>query len=407
MANPSPPYIKLSNGDVIIFEKLGPQKRAVLLSSESVRLRQGNYLIGATERQLAETIILGYPSPTPTIVEEVLLPTPTTPPPTPPPTPSIPPTIAPPELEKQREQEAAKRDTVNKKLKLQRTLTAATIVATATQLAPLDRINQTINSKVADLQDKAISTLLSLASQLGIEGLDTASPTLPNICPPQSILDKALQIRNSLGTDIENTAKYVDTINASLTILTPIVNGTVTSLDALTLLKTATSVAAKLAPTLPGAVTALISDLDDIRTSITFKSDGTPKLPELQRALALGSEYTSDAAKILQTILIVLDVVDLVLVKCGKKPNALGANTSKLLETIKLTATSIINLTYKGFTFEIVEKPFSSTLKQKIGQAKNSQGIVLLQTEPSFTTDPQVLVNELKLIIDRDNLKAN
>ena len=39
--------------------------------------------------------------------------------------------------------------------------------------------------------------------------------------------------------------------------------------------------------------------------------------------------------------------------------------------------------------------------------ARNKQGIVLLQTEPSFTQDPKVLVEELKLIIDRDNLKAD
>jgi hypothetical protein len=109
----------------------------------------------------------------------------------------------------------------------------------------------------------------------------------------------------------------------------------------------------------------------------------------------------------MQAVITVLAVVDLVLEKCGKKPNEVGANTNKLLNTIKLAATSNIDLTYRGFTFEIVEKPFSPTLKQRIGQAKNSQGIVLLQTEPSFTTDPQVLVEELKLIIDRDNLKAN
>lgn len=315
--------------------------------------------------------------------------------------------MTPEELEKQRKQEAAKRDAVNKKLKLQRALATATAVATVVQLAPLDRINQTINTKIEDLRDKATSTLLTLTSQLGIEGLDTPNPTLPNLCPSQDILDRALQIRNSLGTDIENTAKYIDTINVSLEILTPIVNGTVTSLDALNLVKTATSVAAKLAPTVPGAVTALISDLDDIRTLITFKSDGTPKLPELKRALTLGSQYTSDAAKIMQTIVTVLAVIDVVLDKCGKKPDQLGANTNKLLDTIKLAATSNIDSIYKGFTFEIVEKAFSPTLKQKIGQAKNSQGIVLLQTEPSFTTDPQVLVEELKLIIDRDNLKAN
>jgi len=315
--------------------------------------------------------------------------------------------MTPEELEKQRQEEAAKRDAFKKKVKLQRALTAATVVTAATQLSPLDRINQTVNTKIEDLKDKATNTLLSLASQLGIEGIDTANPTLPNLCPSEDILNSALQVRNALGVDVENTSKYINIVDTSLQLLTPVINGTVTSLDALNVLKTATSLATKVVPVVPGAVTALLSDLDDIRTLITFKSDGTPKLPQLQRALTIGADYISNAAKVLQTVITFLEVVDLVLEKCGKKPNGLGVDATKLLDTIKLASTSLIDEVYKGFTFAIVEKQFSSTLKQKIGQAKNSQGIVLLQTEPSFTTDPQVLIEELKLIIDRDNLKAN
>jgi hypothetical protein len=97
----------------------------------------------------------------------------------------------------------------------------------------------------------------------------------------------------------------------------------------------------------------------------------------------------------------------MVLEKCGKKPNKLGGDIDTLLNTVKLAETSNIQSTYQGFTFEIIEKPFSPTVNRKIAQAKNSQGIVLLQTEPSFTQNPQVLIEELKLIINRDNLKAN
>jgi len=315
--------------------------------------------------------------------------------------------MTPEELEKQREQEAAKRDAQKKRMKLQRALSSAAVVATATQLSPLDRINQTVNSKIEDLRDKATSTILTLASQLGIQGIDTNNPTVPNLCPSQDILSRALQIRNSLGVDIENTSKYINIVNTSLQILTPIINGTVTTVNALNILKTATSLATKVAPVVPGAITALLSDLDDVRTLITFKSDGTPKLPELKRALTIGSQYISNAAVVVQTLLATLQVVDLMLEKCGSKPNQVSEDATKLLETIKLADNSLINEVYKGFTFTIVEKQFSPTLKQKIGQAKNSQGIVLLQTEPSFTQNPQTLVEELKLIIDRDNLKAN
>lgn len=315
--------------------------------------------------------------------------------------------MTPEELEKQRQAEAAKRDALKKRIKLQRAFATAAVVATTTQLTPLDRINQTINTKIEDLRDKATSTVLTLASQLGIEGIDTANPTLPNLCPSADILNRVLQIRNSLGVDIENTSKYVNLIDNSLQLLTPVINGAVTSVDALNILKTATSLATKVTPVVPGAITALLSDLDDLRTLITFKSDGTPKLPELKRALTIGSEYISDAAKILEVVLTALQVIDLILQKCGAKPNELGVDTNKLLNTIKPTGESIGNEIYKGFTFQIAEKYFSPTLNQKIGQAKNSQGIVLLQTEPSFTQDPQVLIEELKLIIDRDNLKAN
>jgi hypothetical protein len=316
--------------------------------------------------------------------------------------------MTPQELEQQRQQEAEVRAAEKRKSNLRNAFAIGSATVTvAAAFLPLDRINQTINTKIEDLKSKAISSLSNQAAKLGITGLETGNPQLPDLCPPRVILDQVLAIRNALGTDIENTAKYINLINLSLQTLTPIINATEGTIDAVGILKTATSLANKFVPTVPGAAVALLSDLEDLKLNLTFNTEGTPKLPELKRAIQAGSQYVSGAAVILQSILAFLKIIDSVLEKCGKQPNKLGADVDTLLSTIKLAETSNIQSTYQGFTFAIVEKPFNSNLNQKIGQAKNSQGIVLLQTEPSFTQDPQVLIEELKLIINRDNLKAN
>jgi hypothetical protein len=61
---------------------------------------------------------------------------------------------------------------------------------------------------------------------------------------------------------------------------------------------------------------------------------------------------------------------------------------------------------YKGFTFTIEEVPFSPTVNRIKAIALNQGGIPLLETPLSFTTNRQTLIDELKLIIDRDDLKA-
>lgn len=309
------------------------------------------------------------------------------------------------ELEQQIKQEEAQRSKTLSKIRLEKALSVGVTVATTSQLTGLDKINQTINDKVESLKAKAISQLFTMGSDLGIEGLDTGNPITPSVCPSTQVLDRVLSTRNNLGTEIENTAVYVNIVDNSLNIVRDLLQGTITTATALTLLKTATSLGVKFAPTVPGAVTALLSDLDDIKTLITFKTDGTPKLPELKRAVDLGSTYISRASSILNTILGLLAVIDQVLAFCGRNANPNGENTDNLVNKAKVAG--IEDQLYKGFAFKIVEEPFSPTVNRKIGQAVNSQGIVLLQTEPSFTIDPQVLIEELKFVIDRDNLKGN
>jgi hypothetical protein len=64
---------------------------------------------------------------------------------------------------------------------------------------------------------------------------------------------------------------------------------------------------------------------------------------------------------------------------------------------------------YRGFTFAILEENDPRYVvagnKRRYAVAYDRSGFLVLQSTPSFTLDPEVLVEELKLIIDEQNLE--
>lgn len=69
-----------------------------------------------------------------------------------------------------------------------------------------------------------------------------------------------------------------------------------------------------------------------------------------------------------------------------------------------------LNIEYKGFKFALKEENDSKFVvagnKRRYAVAINKDGNEVLQSQYSFTLDPDILIEELKLIIDQRNLKA-
>jgi hypothetical protein len=70
--------------------------------------------------------------------------------------------------------------------------------------------------------------------------------------------------------------------------------------------------------------------------------------------------------------------------------------------------TIVPNNNYRGFKLEIkLDEASTSKYPKRFAQALNAQGVPVLKTESSFASDPQVLLSELKFIIDSNpNLTA-
>ena len=85
--------------------------------------------------------------------------------------------------------------------------------------------------------------------------------------------------------------------------------------------------------------------------------------------------------------------------------NLLNAEESTLINNLQSPNKNDIN-TYKGFVLEVLLDDKNDTrFPKRYAVAKTPGGVVVLRGESSFSSSVDVLLDEIKFIIDRDNLK--
>ena len=291
------------------------------------------------------------------------------------------------------------------------------------------------NALPDDLKSKGAQKLGELVLSKGVALQSQVTPTLEDIknnltsgCPPQPILLSFIERRNNIVNTLNNLGTFIDKITIALTGIAGIVNLVLIAKATLRNTKTGLNIAkivlnqaAKVAglAVVLAPIRSVITDLSNAESSIndtvdkiTFDDLGESKLKPLQDGVNSAIVYLALASGIVKTIVILLETIDAPLKKCIQEANIQQTLTEVSSEIIALTQIestaqqTLNNTTYQGFVLEIEEVDFSPTVKQRRAVAKNSQGIVMAQTPLSFTSNPQTLINELKLIISRNNLKA-
>jgi len=249
-----------------------------------------------------------------------------------------------------------------------------------------------------DIRNRLTPAVEDLASQVGIQGT-----TIPDICPDPILLARIIEKRNNIVSDLTNISVKLDRLGSQIDKANDFLTATQVTLTVLKTSKMAASVAAAILPTLPGAVGASLSNLEDAINRILFDQKGQPRIPKIQSGLDYASISVSITAKYVETIITSLELLDILIKQCSPNSSLLNI-PSGLIETAN-SQTQAIPASYKGFIIEIEEVPFSNTVSRRRAVGKNSQGIVLVQTDLSFTTIPEILVDQLKFTIDSQNLK--
>lgn len=200
-------------------------------------------------------------------------------------------------------------------------------------------------------------------------------------CPSSSKIQSTIKQRNQLVTQINGMYKSITTLSVNLDILTK-VN---LALDAVLL--------------------AIAYIPYPVPINVIFKT------VELQNFLNANSGkisgLTISAAQygvFLGITLKFLSMLDIILQFCAEDKNLnleQVNNEINALANPTVVATQSDNNTYKGFTLGVkIDETNESKYIRRYAVAENKQGVPVLRTESSFASDPAVLINQLKFIID-------
>jgi len=320
-------------------------------------------------------------------------------------------------IEKARELEALKRSRLSNQFNLQsfNTETFSNSVPENQKPQGQAKLPALFQAQANKLFQFVSPSLTNLLSKFGLEDFPSDIQNLPpdelkqKYCPTTEELNLLINERNDIVEYLNNVGVKLDSLSATVefgagfsNLLQGIINGIKNG-------QRIANIAMSFIPfALPGAVPAGINTAGSIADSLTFNDDGTPKLPPLTITASQVSPSVATTQSIILKVVEQLKSLDLLVNICN--PNATLTDTSQTIQSTaanELLAQNTDNeSTYKGFRLEIETKKYTNTVNQNRAVGKNTSGIIMIATEYSFASDPNVLIRELKFIIDRDNLKA-
>ena len=316
------------------------------------------------------------------------------------------------ELDLIRQEEAIIRQQAQENTQLQQVDPTLVEQSTPEELKPKGKAK--FGQRILNLGKQTIKLILpkltSLAKEYAIGEFEAAKAqaTSPEqiealkqqFCPTPDQLQRLIDTRNNIVGQLNSIGTKLSTLNFSIGGLQDVTNTLKSLLSTVETAKLVASAAAKVVPVIPGAVPALLSDLETIDDKVL------PLLEKNSGSINATAVPVAVVTSIINKIVNALGQLDSLILLCS--PNStLDTISDTIIQTANNQNQADVNDgSYKGFTFQIEEVPFSPTVNRRKAIALNQQGIPVLESELSFTTNNQTLINELKLVIDRDNLKA-
>jgi len=275
------------------------------------------------------------------------------------------------------------------------------------KLTGSEKLGQTIMEKGIQISDQIQPQLDNLQAELINTAQNTLISAINDLCLPARQLDLIILQRNNIVNKLNQIGIFLDTASITAGITSTVLDTLITTAKTLRILKPSL-IAADAAGGGIGPFASLALQANELLDVLKFDDLGNSKLNKLKGIIDNTSAPISITSIFISKAISTLNSIDIVLKKCS--PNSTYIPVSKDLNTINLRQSiaenTLNDVTYKGFVLEVEIVPYTPTVNRRRAIGKNQSGITTIQTELSFTTSNRVLIDELKYIIDRDNLKA-
>ena len=280
-------------------------------------------------------------------------------------------------------------------------------------LEPIDKIIAYRRKGIGNLVNNIKTKLIPLCLELLITfGITKISQSNQKTCPTPESLNEVIRKRNQVTRQLNQIYQSI-AINTALAVaffaLSNVLKGVKLKLDGLNIPQAIGIAPAK---DFGGLIFAQSYSLTGKLQQI---SDLIEKLSEQNKSLnknILVSLIFLIAG--ITTAILLLNAVDKLSQECAEEggvilpeQEAINAELLALTEESEAEGNPIVS-SINGFELSVVidDKNLVGTLKRRYAIAKNQQGVIQLKGEPSFSSNDQILIDELVFYIQQNDLKA-
>jgi hypothetical protein len=257
-----------------------------------------------------------------------------------------------------------------------------------------------LNKIKENLKRTLFPFILALLIPFGVKFVQAILDKIPNptpdACPDVEKIKELIRKRNRLVKQLNQIYRLISTLTQILNITGVVIQALQIGINV-----------AKAIPTPPfapsGAVASVINKIE-LRLEIAGIAVNVLTIT----AAIIGV--------VLQTIINLLNQLDIAIQGCSEEQNIpfeelndeLNTLANQTIEETQNNNSLDQSQSYRGFTFEIkLDEVNTSPYPKRYAQALNIQKVPVLRSDSSFASNPQVLIDQLKFIIDTQNLRGD